>query len=88
MITLSIVVEGPSDETLLMQLLDQQSHCRFRFYVSGGRVALETIGRNLLVHQGGALMIVMDSDTFNPAKAEEERHGPILVTTILHTGSL
>jgi hypothetical protein len=73
MITLSIVVEGQSDEVVLRRLSEQLSNCELRFYVSGGRVALATIGRNLLVHQGGSLLIVMDSDTLNPSKAEEER---------------
>src|SRR5438128_2325779 len=73
MVSLSLVVEGRSDEVLLERLLIQPAHCEFRFYASEGRVALETIGRNLLVHQGGPVLVVMDAETLNPSRAEEER---------------
>src|SRR5262245_7548496 len=73
MANLSIVVEGRSDETLLKRLLIQPTECEFRFYASEGRVALETIGRHLLVPQCGPVLVVMDAETLNPSKAEEER---------------
>jgi hypothetical protein len=73
MVSLSIVVEGRSDETLLKRLLIQPAHVEFRFYASEGRVALETIGRNILVHRGGPVLVVLDAETLNPFKAEEER---------------
>ena len=73
MVSLSIIVEGRSDETLLKRLVIQPADCEFRFYTSEGRVALETIGRNVLVHKGGPVLVVMDAETLNPSKAEEER---------------
>jgi hypothetical protein len=73
MASLSIVVRGRSGELLLKRLLIQPADCAFRFYASGGGVALETIGRNILVYRGAPVLVVTDAETLNPSKAEEER---------------
>lgn len=70
---LSVVVNRAEDAALLRALLPAEHLERMRFYAAAGRVALATVGRNILVHEGGPVLIVMDSDTRNTNRADELR---------------
>jgi hypothetical protein len=68
--SLLIVVEGQSDARILRAILGDPLKAKTRFFSGQGRMALSTIARNLLVHEGGPVLIVMDSDTLNPEQSE------------------
>jgi hypothetical protein len=68
--SITVVVEGQLDVVLLRKLLRRQTDVAFRFFAARGRASLATVGRNILVHDGGPLLIVMDAGTFDPAQAE------------------
>jgi hypothetical protein len=70
---LSIVVEGRADAELLRKVLAADELRDVRFFAAGGRISLSTIGRNILVHEGAPVLVVMDADTLNPDVA---RHIP------------
>ena len=44
-----------------------------RFYVGEGRASLLSVARNLLVHEGGPVLVIMDADTTYPKSAEQTR---------------
>src|SRR5207247_1052519 len=66
---LRVVVEGRVDAVLLRSILCQESKTTVRFYSAEGGLSLLTVGRNLLVHEGGPVLVVMDSDTLNPEQS-------------------
>ena len=69
---LLIVVEGKRDATVLRRLLPRKfSHARF--FAAGGRSSVETVARNILVHESGAVMIVADADTNDSERAHDDR---------------
>jgi hypothetical protein len=68
---LTIVVEGRSDAILLRRLLSEQKAIPLRFYAAQGRMSLASLGRNILVHEGAPVLVVMDGDTLNPRNADE-----------------
>lgn len=70
---LTIVVEGKTDAQLVRALLGKELAERLRFFASQGRASLATVGRNLLVHEGTPVLIVMDADTRNPHLAQERQ---------------
>jgi hypothetical protein len=68
---LNIVVDGPTDAAILRALLSKAQKESMRFYSAGGRVSRASLARNLLVHEGSPVLVVMDADTHNPSHAEE-----------------
>ncbi len=68
--SIAVVVEGRSDAILLRRLLGKSAPVPLRFYATEGQASLATIGRNILVHEGGPLIVVMDSDTFDLGRVE------------------
>jgi hypothetical protein len=70
MLSIAIVVEGRSEAILLRRLLNQGPAVALRFYAAEGRDCLATVGRNILVHDGGPLVVAMDADTFDRAQGE------------------
>lgn len=66
----TFVVEGRSDAVLFKKLLSETSSLGFRFFVGGGRASLATVARNILAHEGGPLVIIMDADTLDLAQAD------------------
>lgn len=68
---LSVVVEGRSDAVLLARLLSRALSLQPRFYAGGGQLSLATLARNILVHEGGSLLLVMDVDTTEAEGAAE-----------------
>ncbi len=69
---LTIVVEGRSDAILLRRLLSKHEAIPLRFYAAQGRESLATLGRNILVHEGAPVLVVMDADTLDPRRAVED----------------
>src|SRR5262249_35885795 len=68
---LKIIVEGPADAQIVRAILGEDLAKQARFFASQGRVSLATIGRNVLVHEGGPVLLVMDSETLDPQLAAE-----------------
>jgi hypothetical protein len=68
---LKVVVEGPSDAQIVRGIAGKDLARRLRVFGGQGRASLATVGRNLLVHEGGPVLLVMDSDTLNPQLTAE-----------------
>jgi len=68
---LKVVVEGPTDAEIIRAILGKELARKLRFFASQGRASLATVGRNILVHEGGPILLVMDSDTLNPQHTAE-----------------
>ena len=60
---LIIVAEGRTDVLLMRLLLSKELTTGMRFFAGQGRESLATLARNLLVHEGGPLLLVMDVAT-------------------------
>jgi hypothetical protein len=60
---LIIVVEGKSDVLIIRALLSAELRSWMRFFAGQGRESLITLARNLLVHEGGPVLLVMDVAT-------------------------
>jgi hypothetical protein len=71
--TLTIVVEGESDADYLRAILGKDLAKHVRFFVGRGKISLASLGRNILVHEGGPLLVVMDADTTNQRMADEQK---------------
>ena len=73
MTELNIVVEGRWDAKLLRKYLPKVEGLNPRYFAGAGKVSLETMARNLLVHEEGKVLVVMDTDSLNPHSAQQER---------------
>jgi hypothetical protein len=60
---LIIVAEGRTDVLITRILLSSELTGGMRFFAAQGRESLATLARNLLVHEGGPLLLVMDVAT-------------------------
>ena len=63
---LSIVVEARTDADIVRAILGKELSRRVRIYAAQGRVALATVARNVSIHEGGPVLLVMDSETRDP----------------------
>jgi hypothetical protein len=70
---LKMVVEGPSDAGLIRAILGRELAEQVRFFIAQGRISTTSLGRNILVHEGGPLLVVQDADTTNPQLVDEQR---------------
>lgn len=70
---LKIVVEGPEDARIIRAIAGQELAPRLRVFASQGLASLATVGRNVLFHEGGPVLLVMDSNTLDPRLAAELR---------------
>jgi hypothetical protein len=70
---LKIVVEGAADAQIVRAILGEDLARKARFFASQGLASLATVGRNVLVHEGGPVLLVMDSNTLDPQLAAEVR---------------
>ncbi len=70
---LLIVVEGKTDAMAIRAILGADLARRARIFAAQGRTSLVTVARNLFVHEGGPVLIVMDSDTTTVHMVEEQK---------------
>jgi hypothetical protein len=70
---LLIVVEGQTDAKAIRAVLGEELSKRTRIFAARGRISLVTVARNLLFHEGGPVLVVMDADTTNPHLVEEQK---------------
>jgi hypothetical protein len=73
MTELNIVVEGQSDARLLRKYLPNIEGLTPRYFSGDGVVSLATLARNLLVHEEGMVLVVMDSDSLSAENAAQRR---------------
>jgi hypothetical protein len=64
--TLKIIVEGPTDAEIVRAILGEDLAKKARFFASQGHTSLATLARNVLIHEGGPVLLVMDSETLDP----------------------
>ncbi len=69
--SLKIVVEGVTDAQIIRAILGDNLAKRARFFAGQGRASLVTLGRNILFHEGGPVMLVVNADTLNLKLAAE-----------------
>src|SRR5262249_49546326 len=61
---------------------------KVQFFASQGRASLATLGRNVLVHEGGPVLLVMDSDTLDPRlTAELESMNKVAMSSVRTSGA-
>lgn len=70
---LNIVVEGDSDAKLIRKLLGTELSGEISFYSARRKSSQPSLARNLLVHERGAVLVVMDSDTLEPQLINEQQ---------------
>lgn len=68
---LIIVVEGKTDVLILRVLLHNELTNGMRFFAGQGRESLVTLARNLLVHEGEPVLLVMDIATAEVQSRDE-----------------
>lgn len=68
-----LVVESLLHGFLLRRLMTRTLSVDPRFYSGDGRRALGTMGRSILVHEGGPVFVVKDARTVDVESAEEIR---------------
>jgi len=84
-----IVAEGLSDVHLIRRLLHRELSGDMKFYASQGKMAASTVARNILVHEGGAVLVVVDADTLSAEKQREfEATTAASVQGLLYSGGL
>jgi hypothetical protein len=84
---LKIVVEGPTDVQIVRAILGEELAKKARFFAAQGRISLATIGRNILFHEGGPVLLVMDSDTLDPQLiAEREAMSKLAMSSAMTSG--
>ena len=70
---LIIVTEGRSDGILLIRVFARGLGVKPAFYAAGDGLTPWTLGRNLLVHEGGPVRVAIDGHTIEPDRVVEER---------------
>src|SRR4051794_13028787 len=66
-----IIVEGVTDAQIIRAILGEALSKKVRIFAGQGRASLATVGRNVLFHEGGPVLLVMDSDTLDPQLTAE-----------------
>jgi hypothetical protein len=67
------VVEHYAEAVLMACLLDATRGIAPRFFVSEEQTGLATLARNILVHEGGPVLVVMNSQTSDEKEAAEKK---------------
>lgn len=70
---LTVVVERRVDAALLRRLFSRTTWTTPRFFVDDGKLSLHSLARNILVHEDGPVLVVMDAATHDRAMAAESR---------------
>ncbi len=68
---LKIIVEGNTDAQIIRAILGEVLAKKVKIFAGQGRASLASVGRNILVHEGGPVLLVMDSDTLDLRLAAE-----------------
>jgi hypothetical protein len=68
---LRIIAESPSDIHFIRKLLYRELVSEMKFYASQGKVSAVTVARNILVHEGGPVLLAIDSDTLDIERQRE-----------------
>jgi hypothetical protein len=68
---LRIIAESPSDIHFIRKLLYRELVSEMKFYASQGKVSAVTVARNILVHEGGPVLLAIDSDTLDVERQRE-----------------
>jgi hypothetical protein len=66
-----VVVEERLDAVLLRRVIQRALSVEPRFFTGDGQIALASLARNILVHEGGPVFVVMDAETTNGDMAFE-----------------
>jgi hypothetical protein len=74
---LIVVVEGKTDALILRTILSRDLTAGMRFFAGQGRESLVTLARNLLVHEGVPVLLVMDV-----AAAEQQSRDQMVAETM------
>jgi hypothetical protein len=69
--TLKIIVESVTDAQIIRAILGKSLSKQVRIFAGQGRASLATVGRNVLFHEGGPVLLVMDSHTLDPQLTAE-----------------
>lgn len=72
-LVIKVVVKGPLDAKLIRAILGKEMSSKLRFFAPQDQASLATIGRNILVHEGAPVLLVINADTRNTRLAEEVR---------------
>jgi hypothetical protein len=67
---IAVVVEKRWAALLLRRMFRGKLDVAFQFFATGEETSLATVGRNILVHDGGPLLIVKDAETTDRRQAE------------------
>jgi hypothetical protein len=70
-VTLKVVAREREDIQIIRTLLHKELPASTRFFATRGRVSLVTIGRNLLIDEGGPVLVVMNAETLSPQLKDE-----------------
>jgi hypothetical protein len=68
---LRIIAESLSDIHFIRKLLYREPVREMKFYASQGKVSAVTVARNILVHEGGPVLLAVDSDTLDIERQRE-----------------
>jgi hypothetical protein len=60
-----VVVEERLDAVLLNRVIQRALSIKARFFTGDGLISLASLARNILVHDGGPVFVVMDAETTN-----------------------
>lgn len=63
---LKVIVEGLTDAKILRAILGEALSKKVQIFAGQGRASLATVGRNILFHEGGPVLLVRDSETLDP----------------------
>ncbi len=70
---LTVLAEERADVIVLRLLLERALRTEPDFYSGRGQMTLGKLARNILVHEGGPVLVVMDTHTTHPERAQEDR---------------
>jgi hypothetical protein len=82
---LRIVAESSNDIHLVRKLLYREQLTEMKFYASQGKVSAVTVARNILVHEGGPVLLVIDSDTLDPERQREYEATALAAVEVAYT---
>ena len=68
---LKMIVERRETAQIIRAILGEALSKKVRIFAGQGRASLATVGRNVLFHEGGPVLLVMDSETLDPRLSEE-----------------